>query len=128
MILFFIQAIVFIPQVIKFKNHYSSSKERFSIILGLFPDGSESCVRTLKGPEVNNLKCQKESMEMNSLTFENGSGIINRMLRLLNRKCTGSEVLSVPSIIFSVTMTWMETTVFATILAMTALSYHRHKQ
>ena len=25
-------------------------------------------------------------------------------------------------------MTWMETTVFATILAMTALSYHRHKQ
>ena len=95
---------------------------------GLFPDGSESCVRTLKGPEVNNLKCEKESMEMNSLTFENGSGIINRMLRLLNRKCTGSEVLSVPSIIFSVTMTWMETTVFATILAMTALSYHRHKQ
>ena len=28
-ILFFIQAIVFIPQVIKFKNHYSSSKGHF---------------------------------------------------------------------------------------------------
>ena len=81
MILFFIQAIVFIPQVIKFKNHYSSSKEHFPINFGLFPDGLLSSDRSLNGQEIRNLKREKDSMEMNSLTFENGSGIINKMLR-----------------------------------------------